>query len=132
MHILSDRNSIGNTANKTTDMLNWYYQCMKREKMVSPQEFPYEVAKIIEGEIGYSPLSNPKCQKGELVMARYLFMNMMTRYTNYPYPEIARYVKKDRTTVNYSFRYIENYISTDKCFAEIHRRVNNAVLLIKY
>jgi hypothetical protein len=113
-------------------MISWYYQCMKREKTVSPQEFPLEVAKIIEGEIGCSPFNNLKCQKSKLVMARYLFMNMMTRYTNYPYPEIARYVKKDRTTVNYSFKYIENYIATNKCFAEIHKRINNAVCLIKY
>jgi hypothetical protein len=117
-----------------TPKLNWndhHFQHPKPEKQTALTGFPNKVAQIIEAEIGYSPLNNYHYQGQRFVKARYLFINMMVKYTNWTYTEIGKLIRKDHSTVNHSLKYITDYLATDSRFVSSYNIIDTKVKELK-
>jgi len=117
-----------------TPKLNWndhHFQYTKPERHTVLAGFPNKVAQIIEDEIGYSPLNNYRYQGQRFVKARYLFVNMMVKYTNWTYTEIGKLIRKDHSTVNHSLKYIANYLATDSRFVSSYNIIETKVRALK-
>jgi hypothetical protein len=114
--------------------LNWNdhpCQFIKSDNHTILAGFPNKVAQIIEDETGYSPLNNYKYQGQRFVKARYLFINMMVKHTNWTYTEIGKLIRKDHSTVNHSMKYIANFLATDARFTASYYNIDAQVKALK-